>query len=111
LSSRSRRRRPPDRQTSVAPEELERRKQAADGWRKRAEVERAEGLDDREAGGRWLAAHDAGRAYQPRSGWRGKPVSVPQTQKLRSLGLNPRAYRNAGEASDAITRARNRTKR
>lgn len=91
-----------ERQTSLPPEERERHRNEAEAWRKRAEMERGEGLSDREAGGRWLAARDAGRGYQPRSGWRSKPVSVAQTQKLRSLGLNPLACRKAGEASNAI---------
>jgi hypothetical protein len=106
-----RRHRKPEPTLYLASEVQARREKDAEGWRKRAEEERGEGLDGREAGGRWIAARDAGRAYRPQSRWRTKPVSIPQTQKLRRLGLNPLAYRNAGEASDAISKAGTGTKR
>jgi hypothetical protein len=90
---------------------VSRTKTDAERWRERAEAERQQGLGEREAGGRWLTARDAGRAYQPGTHWRAKPISPAQTRALRKLGLNPLTYRNAGEASDAITRAGHGTKR
>lgn len=75
----------------------------AEGWKRRAEQERQEGVSATDAAARWLnnptslLGHDAA--------WRAKPVSSAQARVLRNLGLNPLAYSNAGVASDAITTA------
>lgn len=98
------RKRKPERQTSLSPEERERRRKEAEGWRRRAGKERGEGLSD-DAGGRWLAAQDAGRDYQRGTDWRTKPTTVRQQAILRECGLNPLLYRTRGAASDAITHA------
>jgi hypothetical protein len=73
-------------------------------WKRRSEEERREGLSETDAGARYLAAADSGRAYRAGTRWRTKPISSAQARELRRLGLNPLAYRNAGEASDAITK-------
>jgi hypothetical protein len=102
----SRRKRKPEPNREMHPEEAARRERErradSEAWRRGAEQERQEGLGAGEAGGRWLTAVDTGRRYQPRRDWRSKPTTPEQTRALRARGLNPLRYRTRGEASDEL---------
>jgi hypothetical protein len=80
-----------------------------DAIRAIAEAEAVEGTDEKDAGGRWLAAADAGERspfLHAAADWRSQPNTLPQRRLLRSLGLNPARYPTKGEASDAIDKKR-----
>lgn len=105
----SRRKKKPEAIREPHPAEAARRERErradSEAWRRRAELERQEGLGAHEAGGRWLAAADSGHAYRPQSGWRTKPATPAQTRALRARGLNPTLYRTRGQATDALSGA------
>lgn len=107
-----RRKRKPERQTWLPPEERERRQKEAEGWRKRAETERVEGVSQTDASARWIAAKEGScrsLLLKPTSAaWRAKPTTAQQQAILRERGLNPLLYRTRGAASDAIARASGR---